>query len=63
MITCRSAMTGPYPAGFRQAHGAEGGSQHRPALARPAMGGSGCQTLMPGPRTRSVIHFAIWRGS
>jgi hypothetical protein len=24
------------------------------------MGGSGCQTLMPGRWTRSVIHFAIW---
>jgi hypothetical protein len=38
------------------------GEQHR-RIARPlplpAMGGGGYQTLMPGPWTRSVIHFAI----
>ena len=32
-----------------------------PGPARPAMGGWGGQMLMPGPWTRSVIHFAIGR--
>ena len=28
-------------------------------LALPAIGGWGCQMLMPGPWTRSMIHVAV----
>ena len=55
------SLTGQCPAGFRQAHGAEGESGIAQPLALPTMGGPGCQTLMPGVRGPDrYSFFAIW---
>ena len=59
-VTERSGRDSPSTAVPADAAGHGPPARPPPGPARLAIGGWGGQTLMPGPWTRSVIHFAIW---
>jgi hypothetical protein len=60
VITCPVSHDRAVPCQVQPSAQRRGRITGSPGPGPAGMSGSGCQTLMPGPWTRSVIHFAIW---